>query len=273
MPDRIGVETQAATWAATKRVRPLARTTLALCMSLAAGGLCATALGETAAEAEAPGLDTATLNQRLEEKGIDLTAEDVQPAGIPGMYEVELSDDQYLYVTEDVRYMLLGNLYELTGENVVAVTEGRRRTKRLRLVAEEAAEEALAFPPEDDIKASVLVFTDTDCGYCRRMHTAMDEYHALGIEVRYLAYPRAGVGSPTYESMVSAWCADDPNDALTALKRGEDIPPKSCVNPVAEQYELGRKVGITGTPSILLPDGDLLPGLVDAEQLASRLGI
>ena len=254
-------------------IKSMRRAALALRSFAAAAGLCVAAAGATAAEAAPPGLDTASLNQRLQEKGIDLEAKDVRPAGVPGMYEVELSDDQYLYVTEDVRYMLLGNLYELAEEGVVAITEGRRRTKRLRLMTEDAAEEALAFPPEDDVKASVLVFTDTDCGYCRRMHTAIDEYQAHGIEVRYLAYPRAGVGSATYDNMVSAWCADDPKDALTALKRGEDIPPKSCVNPVAEQYELGRKVGITGTPSILLPDGDLLPGLVSAEQLAERLGI
>ena len=192
------------------------------------------------------------------------------------MYEVAISDDQYLYVTADMRFMIVGDLYELPADpnaDVVAVTEGQRRTKRIKLLAGEAAADALAFAPDAQAKASVLVFTDTDCGFCRRLHTAMDEYHAHGIEVRYLAYPRAGVGSPTYEKMVSAWCADDPQGALTALKRGDEIPQKSCVNPVAEHYELGQSVGITGTPSILLPNGDLLPGLVDADRLAERLGL
>ena len=241
-----------------------------LAASLLAGG----AFAELAKADDQPGgLDVDAVNEHLLARGIDLTAEAVRPVDIPGMYEVAIRDDQYLYVTEDLRFMIAGDLYELLDDSVVAVTEGQRRTKRLALMTDEAAADALAFAPDAETKASVLVFTDTDCGFCRRLHDGMAEYNALGIEVRYLAYPRAGVGSPTYEKMVSAWCADDPQGALTALKRGDEIPPKSCINPVAEHYELGRQVGISGTPSILLPDGNLLPGLVGADQLAERLGI
>lgn len=244
--------------------------------AIAAVLFAATLPGAAASDAESVALDVEAVNEHLDARGIALTAEAVRPVDVPGMYEVAISDDQYLYVTANMRFMIVGDLYELPADpnaDVVAVTEGQRRTKRIKLLAGEAAADALAFAPDAQAKASVLVFTDTDCGFCRRLHTAMDEYHAHGIEVRYLAYPRAGVGSPTYEKMVSAWCADDPQGALTALKRGDEIPQKSCVNPVAEHYELGQSVGITGTPSILLPNGDLLPGLVDADRLAERLGL
>ena len=214
-----------------------------------------------------------TIKQKIEALDAGLAVESVSASPASGLYEVALQGGDYLYVTEDAQHLLAGNLYELREEGLVGITEVRRQTKRRDLIATVPRSDMLVFPPADGTTASIAVFTDTDCGYCRRMHTEIADYHALGIEVRYLAYPRAGVGSPTYDNMVSAWCAKDPLDALTALKRGEEIPAKQCINPVAEQYELGQEIGITGTPSILLPDGQLVPGLVGAEQLAEMLGI
>ena len=218
-------------------------------------------------------LSEAEIKQRVEALDPGLAVESVAASAAPGLYEVEVQGGDYLYVTSDGRHLLAGNLYELREDGLVGITEARRQGKRRQLVAAVPDSDMLVFTPADGAKASVAVFTDTDCGYCRRMHTSLPEYHVLGIELRYLAYPRAGVGSATYDDMVSAWCAEDRLAALTALKRGEDIPAKQCINPVAEQHALGQEVGITGTPSILLPDGQLLPGLVAADQLAELLGI
>jgi thiol:disulfide interchange protein DsbC len=131
----------------------------------------------------------------------------------------------------------------------------------------------LKFKPKGETRAVVSVFTDVDCGYCRKLHLEMADMNALGIEVRYLAFPRAGVGSPTYDKIVSAWCADDRNQALTDLKLGKDIPNRACPNPVAKQYELGHDIGVTGTPAIVLEDGRLLPGYMPAAELAGLLGL
>lgn len=218
-------------------------------------------------------VDVEGLKERLSALGAGLEVKSIVESAIDNIYEVEIQGGDYFYLTADGRYLLSGNLYELRDDSLVAITEQRRDAKRRELIANIPAAETLSFTPTDGARASVLVFTDTDCGFCRRLHTSMADYHAHGIEVRYLAYPRAGVGSPTYEKMVSAWCADDPLDALTALKRGEEIPSQSCINPVAEQYELGQQVGLTGTPSFVLPDGRMLSGLVGAEDLAKLLGI
>ena len=201
-----------------------------------------------------------------------LPAESVVPAAAPGLFEVEVQGGDYLYVTPDCRYFIFGNLYEIQDDRrLVAVTEGRRSARRLEIVEGVAEADTLVFSPDEGSKASVLVFTDTDCGYCRQLHNQMDEYHALGIEIRYVAYPRAGVGSPTYDRMVSAWCATDPLDALTRLKNGGEIPPRTCVNPVAAQYQLGQDVGLSGTPTLVLADGRMLPGYTPPAQLAALL--
>jgi thiol:disulfide interchange protein DsbC len=132
--------------------------------------------------------------------------------------------------------------------------------------------EMVVFAPENPQK-TVTVFTDFDCTYCRKLHQEVPVLNELGIAVRYLAYPRAGVGSASYDKMVSAWCADDPNTALTDAKMGKAIPQKTCANPVAKQYRLGDDFGVTGTPALILEDGQLLPGYMPASALAARLGI
>jgi thiol:disulfide interchange protein DsbC len=129
----------------------------------------------------------------------------------------------------------------------------------------------VVFPPAGPTKHTVTVFTDIDCGYCRKLHQEIADYNQQGIKVRYLMYPRAGVGSESYNKAVWVWCADDRQDAITRAKRGEEIPHKTCANPVKEQFELGQTLGVRGTPSIILENGQMVPGYVPAAQLAQML--
>ena len=214
-----------------------------------------------------------TFKARFEALETGLAVRGVQPSKVPGLYEV-IVEGGVVYVTEDARYLIAGSLYEARDGGLVNLTEEKRAVERRRIVAELDPARTIAFAPDGDTQASVVVFTDTDCGYCRRLHQEMPGYHDRGIEVRYVAFPRAGIGSPTYDKMVSAWCAEDPRGALTALKRGEGIPERYCEDhPVSVQYELGQSLGIEGTPSIILPDGTMLPGFAPPDQLAALLGL
>ena len=156
---------------------------------------------------------------------------------------------------------------------LVNLAENRRAKKRKALLDELAPEDMVVFSPSGETRTYVHVFTDVDCGYCRKLHQEMADINALGIEVRYLAYPRAGIGTPSHDKLVSAWCADNPNQAMTALKNGLTIPPAMCDNPTASQYELGQQVGVTGTPAIITADGRVLPGYMPAARLAGALGL
>ena len=154
------------------------------------------------------------------------------------------------------------------------VTDTLRAGKRKAGLAKVPAADMVVFSPKKTpVRTSIYVFTDVDCGYCRKLHLEMQAINDLGIEVKYLAYPRAGLGSESYRKIVTAWCSADPNTALTALKTGKSLPDKTCANPVADQYELGRQIGITGTPAIVTADGELLPGYMPAAELALALGL
>jgi thiol:disulfide interchange protein DsbC len=112
------------------------------------------------------------------------------------------------------------------------------------------------------------VFTDTDCGYCQKLHSEVPELNRLGVEVRYVAFPRQGLQSPAYKELVSVWCAKDRQGAMNLAKTRQEVPAAECDNPVAKQYALGQMIGVSGTPAIVLANGKLIPGYQPAPQLA-----
>jgi thiol:disulfide interchange protein DsbC len=118
------------------------------------------------------------------------------------------------------------------------------------------------------------VFTDVSCFYCQKLHKEVPELNRRGVEVRYLAYPRQGIGSPGFRQLASAWCADDRQTTLTRLKNREELPENVCPgNPIAEQFELGQQLGVRGTPAIVTSAGEMLPGYRSADDLIGLLGV
>lgn len=198
----------------------------------------------------------------------EVKPDSVTPSPLPGIYEVVLGS-RVLYLSQDGRYLIQGDLVDLsTRDNV---TENRRDALRAKAVAAVGEDNMVVFAPDGPARHTVTVFTDIDCGYCRKLHQEIAEYNKQGIKVRYMWYPRAGVGSDSYDKAVAVWCAADRRDALTRAKRGEEIEHKSCENPVKAQFELGQALGVRGTPSMILEGGQMVPGYVPAAKLAQML--
>lgn len=195
-------------------------------------------------------------------------ADSIRPAPFEGFAEVLLGA-QLVYVSLDGQYLIDGRLIEISTKR--DLTEASRGHVRAARLAQVSAGERITYAAEGKKKHRITVFTDIDCGYCRRLHQQMAEYNGLGIEVDYLFFPRAGLQSHSYDKAVSVWCADDPNAAMTLAKAGEEPTPKQCDNPVADHYNMGRELGVTGTPALLLDNGSLIPGYVPPADLLVRL--
>ncbi len=198
----------------------------------------------------------------------NVTPQSVVPAPLPGMYEV-IADGHILYLSEDGRFVIEGDMVDLVTQD--NITETRRSGLRSEAITKVGVDNMVVFPAKESAKHSVAVFTDIDCAYCRKLHKEMASYNEQGIEIRYLMFPRAGVGSDSYDKAVSVWCADDQLGAMTKAKRGEVIEEKTCPNPVKQHFELGRSLGVSGTPSMILDDGQMVPGYVPAARLAKML--
>ena len=196
--------------------------------------------------------------------------EDFRPSPLPGVYEYARGAD-ILYVSADGKFALAGDMYDIANET--NLSEKRRREARLALIAKVPENQMVIFGPRE-AKHTVTVFTDVDCGYCRKFHQEVPELNAMGIAVHYLGFPRAGLGSSSFRKIATAWCSADRGGTLTRLKNGENVPDNVCPdNPIAAEYALGEQLGVTGTPALVLEDGTLIPGYQPAAELARLLGV
>ena len=197
----------------------------------------------------------------------DVDPDRIERSAIAGLFEVSFGA-MVVYVSEDGRYLIRGDMVNLdSGKNY---TRERRREHRRESMATVDADDMVVFGPAD-AKYTVDVFTDIDCPYCVRLHNQMAEYNRLGIRIRYLAFPRAGLSSLSFDKWVAVWCSEDQQTAMGDAKNGRRLPAKKCDSPVGQQFALGRVVGVRGTPSLIFENGRLVPGYVPPRELLEML--
>jgi thiol:disulfide interchange protein DsbC len=191
----------------------------------------------------------------------------IKPSEIKGLYEVAIGGN-IVYVSEDGKYLVQGHLVDVAAR--VDLTEEKLSGVRKQAIEKLGLDKMIVFKPKES-KYTVSIFTDIDCGYCRKLHSEIDQYMAQGITIQYLFFPRAGKGSDSYNKAVSVWCADDRKAALTAAKKGDTPPAKTCDNPVDEHMQLAEEFEVKGTPMIVTEKGNIFPGYLPAKQLAEAL--
>ncbi len=206
--------------------------------------------------------------EELADRFDPIEVENIKPAPVPGLIEIHI-EGEILYATDDGRFLFRGDIFDATTrENLTETKRNAFRKAQLSVVDEESM---LLFQP-DETKYTLTVFTDIDCPYCRKFHRDMEDLHAKGIRVRYLFFPRAGPGSESWQKAIAVWCSDDRNAAMTRAKLGADLEVQDCgTTPVAQHYELGKAIGIEGTPAIFLESGESLGGYVPVSVLEEEL--
>ncbi|EXU75022.1 MULTISPECIES: bifunctional protein-disulfide isomerase/oxidoreductase DsbC [Erwinia] len=206
--------------------------------------------------------DDAAIRQSLTKLGLQQI--EIQPSTLPGMKTV-LSESGVLYITDDGKQFIQGPLYDVSAGQPVNVTN-----KLLEKKVEALRDEMIIYkaPKEQHV---ITVFTDITCGYCHKLHAQMADYNALGITVRYLAFPREGMNGQVAKDMKSIWCVADRKKAFDAAMKGEAVSPADCKIDLAKQYQLGVLYGIQGTPAILLQNGMMVPGYQGPQEMKQML--
>ena len=190
----------------------------------------------------------------------------IQKSVIPNVYQVMLGTEVF-YVTADGKYVLTGDLINIsTRENLSDVAKQSVR----RGILDRQDNKPVVFKAENE-KHVLQVFTDIDCPYCAKLHREVPALNEKGITIEYLMFPRAGLQSQSFAKAVSMWCADDNKQAMTDAKERKPIEDKTCENPIADQYNLGGELGVTGTPALITSTGKLIPGYMPADRLAAML--
>lgn len=207
------------------------------------------------------------LRQKLEQSLPGVAIDSLKKVDNADLYEGVINGE-ILYFSADGRYVLQGELVSL--ESRTNLTEQRRVSLRKDIIDSLDEEDMIIFEPKQT-EHTLTVFTDIDCVYCRKMHSEIEQYKDLGIRIRYMAYPRGGIGSQSYDEAVTVWCNEDRHDAMTRAKAGEEMKAKTCDNPVKAEFETGQKLGVQGTPALFTENGQMLPGYVPPERLKEIL--
>jgi thiol:disulfide interchange protein DsbC len=210
----------------------------------------------------------ADVKARVVAKLHDVSPADVASSPVPGLYEVTMGG-LIAYVSADGKYLVSGNIYDLDTE--VNLTAMRRNAARAKALASLREDQMIIFSPEKP-KMTVTVFTDIDCGYCRKFHSHIADLNKAGVRVRYMLYPRTGPGTESWRKAEEVWCSADRNAALTRAKKGDPIKAKDCGDAaITAQYDLGGELGVEGTPAVFTQSGDYIGGYLTPEQLVQAV--
>jgi thiol:disulfide interchange protein DsbC len=237
---------------------------LCLLATLAATAFAADNPAGSAAEQKAASADP---RAAIAKKFPGVKPEEVRPSPMKGIYEVVMGAD-IAYVSADGRYIIAGDLYEV--DSRTNLTEAKRQQERVQVLAKLDEREMIVFKPANS-KHTITVFTDVECGYCRKLHGEIAQLNEMGVQVRYLAYPRAGPGTADWRKMEAVWCSKDRKGAITAAKAGRDVKSEQCATPIAKQFKLGEDLGVRGTPAIFTASGDYIGGYLPPGQLVQEL--
>ncbi len=211
--------------------------------------------------------DVARIRAAMTAVGAKYSPDTVKPTPIDGIYQVTAGAKVY-YVSADGKYLFHGDVVSLREKT--SITEPVRRQLRKNMIDAVGEKNMLIFAP-DHPKYVVNVFTDIDCPYCRKLHSQIDEYNRLGIEIRYLFLPRAGLQSPSYDKAVSVWCGDDRHQAMTDAQDGGYLLRRECKNPVRDHYELAHELGFRATPTMVTDSGEVHVGYLSPQDLLKLL--
>jgi thiol:disulfide interchange protein DsbC len=222
------------------------------------------ALGSTLSVAASP---DQLIRQNLLLIQPDLPIEQIAESPMPGVYQVQLKGGRQLYASADGQFVMQGYLFQFKDGQAINLTEAEEGRAVAAQIASIPLKDMVVFGPKT-AKAHITVFTDTDCAYCQKLHSEVPELNRLGVEVRYLAFPRQGLNSKGAKDLASVWCAKDRQAAMNQAKARQPVEALSCANPVAEQFHLGQTLGVNGTPAIILQNGKMIPGYQPAPELA-----
>jgi thiol:disulfide interchange protein DsbC len=211
--------------------------------------------------------DSKAVEAALKQELQSMKPDSITETPIKGLFEVVVGT-QLFYVSEDGKFLINGSITDRNTKE--DLSEKRLSSIRLKALENIGLDKMIVFKPKIQ-KHFIYVFTDIDCGYCRKLHSQIEDYLREGIEVRYLFFPRAGKDSDSYHKAVTVWCAKDRNAALTSAKKGENLPQKSCKNPIDEHMALAQDLGVRGTPMIVTDKGMIQPGYMPAKVLINLL--
>lgn len=209
------------------------------------------------------------LQANLKSSGIEETIVSAVPTDMDGIYWVTAEGLPSFFTDKAGKHIIQGQIIAVGDAAPVDISAALVATTAQEALKAVDKKDMVIYPAKGETKAVIYAFTDADCGYCRKLHSEMDDINARGIEVRYLAWPRSQESVPKMEAI---WCSQDRKAAMDQAKIGANVQAPSCANPVQEHMALGSKLGVRGTPAVFTETGQQVGGYLPAAELAQAVG-
>ncbi|MBA6244022.1 MULTISPECIES: DsbC family protein [Psychrobacter] len=209
------------------------------------------------------------LQANLKSSGIEETIVSAVPTDMDGIYWVTAEGLPSFFTDKAGKHIIQGQIIAVGDAAPVDISAALVATTAQEALKAVDKKDMVIYPAKGETKAVIYAFTDADCGYCRKLHSEMDDINARGIEVRYLAWPRSQESVPKMEAI---WCSQDRKAAMDQAKIGANVQAPSCANPVQEHMALGSRLGVRGTPAVFTETGQQVGGYLPAAELAQAVG-
>jgi thiol:disulfide interchange protein DsbC len=190
-----------------------------------------------------------------------------------GLYEI-VADRGIFYMNSTGDHLFNGSVHKMD-EDMTNLTQEKKADVGAKVI--ESIKDTFITYKAPMERYEIVVFFDTSCGFCIKMHGEMSRYNAAGITVHYALYDRSGVSqqgkkTPTATELSNIACSANPAMAMNSVMRGGQVAPAKCDDPVAIHYELGQWLGVTGTPMSFGLNGKVvLNGYAPVDQLLLQL--
>lgn len=208
-----------------------------------------------------------TIRKNLAERIPQLAnIDEISKTPIAGLFEVRVNGSEIYYSDAEGNYLVQGNLIDTKQKR--NLTE--ERVDKLTAIAFDALPVKDAFTiVRGNGKRKLAVFEDPNCGYCKRFEKDLQKIN--NITIHMFLYPI--LSGDSGEKSKNIWCAKDKTKAWQDWMVRDVTPPAaSCdASAIARNVELGRKLKITGTPTLVFADGSRVPGAIGADQVEKRL--
>ncbi len=190
------------------------------------------------------------------------TFKDIRKSQVAGLYEVVMGDN-IAYTDESGRYFIFGHLFDMK-EQVDITAQRKLDTKKAEFPAQHLANAIKTV--KGDGSRVFAVFSDPDCPYCKQLEGELARLD--NVTIYTFLYPLESLHPEAKTKAVSVWCAPNRNKAWSELMLAGKKPKlAACNNPVNDNLELGSRLGVVGTPTLIAADGRVLPGSAPAEKI------
>ena len=143
-----------------------------------------------------------TLNVKPDEQLISSKINEVLPEGmsvqsvkksqLENIYIVDIGDLQPIYASKNGEFFFYGELYAIDQNRLKNTTKDEINLKRKSILDLALTNSDFISFKSNNEKYKVTIFTDVDCGYCRKFHNEINDFNNLGITINYVAFPRSG---------------------------------------------------------------------------------